>query len=179
MKTYGIGVIGCGNISTAYFRLAPMFKGLQMRACADLNMAAAEAQAKEFGLRASTVEDLLAADDIDIIVNLTIPAAHFEVTKRILEAGKHAYSEKPFVLTLEEGAVGGYGAFVLQHLAEVGALDNGLKIRTLHLPDVFQDQDKPYEMYEAAGLNARHIAARAIEALGRGNVQELDNLVRA
>lgn len=103
MKTYGIGVIGCGNISTAYFKLAPMFKGLEMRACADLNMAAAEAQAKEFGLRACSVDELLAADDIDVIVNLTIPAAHFEVSKRILEAGKHAYSEKPFVLTLDEG----------------------------------------------------------------------------
>ena len=103
MKTYGIGVIGCGNISTAYFRLAPMFKGLEMRACADLNMDNARAQAEAFGLRACTVEDLLAADDIDIVVNLTIPAAHFDVSRQILEAGKHAYSEKPFVLSLEEG----------------------------------------------------------------------------
>ena len=95
-----------------------------------------------------------------------------ELTERLAK-------EHEVLLTLEEGAVGGYGAFVLQHLAEVGALDNGLKIRTLHLPDIFQDQDKPYEMYETAGLNARHIAARAIEALGRGNVQDLDNLVRA
>ena len=83
------------------------------------------------------------------------------------------------LLTVEEGAIGGYGAFVLQHLADVGALDGGLKIRTLTLPDVFQDQDKPYEMYEAAGLNARHIAARAIEALGRGDVNELVSQVRA
>ena len=70
--------------------------------------------------------------------------------------------EHEVLLTLEEGAMGGYGAFVLQHLASVGALDTGLKIRTLHLPDVFQDQDTPYDMYEAAGLNARHIAARAM-----------------
>lgn len=103
MKTYGIGVIGCGNISAAYMRLAPLFKGLEMRACADVNMDAATARAKEFGLRACKVEELLAADDIDIVVNLTVPAAHFEVSKRILEAGKHSYSEKPFVLTLEQG----------------------------------------------------------------------------
>ncbi len=103
MKTYGIGVIGCGNISAAYMKLAPLFKGLEMRACADMNMDAAKARAEEFGLRACSVDELLAADDIDIVVNLTVPAAHFEVSKRILEAGKHSYSEKPFVLSLEEG----------------------------------------------------------------------------
>ncbi|WP_425099537.1 Gfo/Idh/MocA family protein [Tropicibacter sp. S64] len=103
MKTLGVGVIGCGNISAAYMKLAPLFKGIEMRACADLNEAAAKARAEEFGLRACTVDELLAADDIDIIVNLTIPAAHYAVSKRILEAGKHSYSEKPFVLTLEEG----------------------------------------------------------------------------
>ena len=103
-KSLGIGVIGCGNISAAYMRLAPLFKGIEMRACADMNAAAAEARAKEFGLRAETVEGLLAAKDVDIIVNLTVPNAHFAVSKAILEAGKHSYSEKPFVLTLEEGA---------------------------------------------------------------------------
>lgn len=103
MKTLGIGVIGCGNISAAYMKLAPLFKGIEMRACADMNMEAAKARAEEFGLRAETVEGLLASDDIDIVVNLTVPAAHFDVSKAILEAGKHSYSEKPFVLTLEEG----------------------------------------------------------------------------
>mmetsp|Transcript_24820 Transcript_24820/g.32431 ORF Transcript_24820/g.32431 Transcript_24820/m.32431 type:complete len:157 (-) Transcript_24820:43-513(-) len=83
------------------------------------------------------------------------------------------------LITLEEGARGGFGAFVLQHLAQVGALDTGLKIRTLHLPDVFQDQDKPELMYEEAGLTARHIAARAIEALGRGDVAEIERFARA
>ncbi|MFQ8432298.1 Gfo/Idh/MocA family protein [Amaricoccus sp. W119] len=102
-KTLGIGVIGAGNISSAYMRLAPLFKGIEMRAVADLNAETAKARASEFGLRADTVEELLAADDIDIVVNLTIPAAHFEVSKRILEAGKHVYSEKPYVLSLEEG----------------------------------------------------------------------------
>jgi predicted dehydrogenase len=99
----GIGVIGCGNISAAYMRLAPMFKGIEMRACADLDNDAAKARAEEFDLRAESIDGLLAADDIDIIVNLTVPNAHFEVSKAILQAGKHAYSEKPFVLSLEEG----------------------------------------------------------------------------
>ncbi|WFE76845.1 Gfo/Idh/MocA family protein [Roseinatronobacter sp. S2] len=102
-KTLGIGVLGCGNISAAYMRLAPLFRGIEMRACADLNADAAKARAEEFGLRAETVDGLLGADDIDIIVNLTVPAAHFDVSMQILDAGKHVYSEKPFVLSLEEG----------------------------------------------------------------------------
>ena len=102
-KPLGIGVIGCGNISAAYMRLAPMFSGIEMRACADLNAEAAHARASEFGLRADTIDGLLSADDIDIVVNLTIPAAHFKVSRQILEAGKHGYSEKPFVLSREEG----------------------------------------------------------------------------
>lgn len=103
MTTLGVGIIGCGNISAAYLSLAPLFKALDLRAVADINMEAARARAAEFNVRAETVEDLLAADDIDMVVNLTIPAAHFDITKRILQAGKHAYSEKPVVLSLEEG----------------------------------------------------------------------------
>ncbi len=83
------------------------------------------------------------------------------------------------LITLEEGARGGFGAFVLHHLAEAGALDTGLKVRTMHLPDTFQDQDKPDLMYDEAGLNAEHIAARAIEALGRGDIAALHADVRA
>jgi len=103
MTDLGVGIIGCGNISTAYLKLSPLFKGLEMRAVADINMDAAKAQADAFGVKAQTVDDLLGNDDLDVIVNLTIPAAHFPISKRILEAGKHVYSEKPLVLTLEEG----------------------------------------------------------------------------
>ena len=103
MEKLGVGIIGCGNISTAYLKLAPLFKDIEVRGVADLNAEAAKAQADAFGVTAHSVEGLLAADDIDIVVNLTIPAAHFAVTKSILEAGKHAYSEKPLVLTLDEG----------------------------------------------------------------------------
>lgn len=103
MKKLGIGIIGCGNISAAYLRLAPLFKGLEVRAVADMNMAAASARAAEFGVKAQSVDDLLANKDLDIVINLTIPDAHYPITKRILEAGKHAYSEKPLVLTLEQG----------------------------------------------------------------------------
>ncbi|MGP2493887.1 Gfo/Idh/MocA family protein [Mesorhizobium sp. PUT5] len=102
-RKLGVGVIGCGNISAAYFRLAPLFRGIEMRACADIDMKAAEARAGEFDVRAQTVDDLLAVSDIDIVVNLTIPAAHYEVSKKVLDAGKHVYSEKPFVLSVKEG----------------------------------------------------------------------------
>jgi predicted dehydrogenase len=102
-KELGVGIIGCGNISTTYFSLSPLFKGLKVLACADINMNAAELRAEEYGVRAQTIDELLANDEIDVVVNLTIPDAHFPVSKRILEAGKHVYSEKPLVLSLEQG----------------------------------------------------------------------------
>lgn len=102
-RTLGVGIIGCGNISTAYFTLSKLFAGIDIRACADIDRAVADARATEFRVRAEPVEKLLAADDIDIVVNLTIPAVHHEVSKAALEAGKHVYSEKPFVLSLEDG----------------------------------------------------------------------------
>ncbi|WP_127143530.1 Gfo/Idh/MocA family protein [Pelagibacterium montanilacus] len=100
---YGVGILGAGNISTAYLKLLPLFRGLEVRAVADIMPAAAEARATEFGVDARTPEALLASDDIDVVVNLTIPEAHFRVTRQIVEAGKHAYSEKPLVLSVEEG----------------------------------------------------------------------------
>ncbi|NYJ09072.1 putative dehydrogenase [Rhizobium leguminosarum] len=102
-RELGVGIIGCGNISTTYFSLAPLFKGLKVLACADINVQAAEARAKDYGVKAQTIDALLANDEIDVVVNLTIPDAHFRVSKSILEAGKHVYSEKPLVLSLEEG----------------------------------------------------------------------------
>jgi 1-deoxy-D-xylulose-5-phosphate synthase len=73
------------------------------------------------------------------------------------------------LITVEEGAVGGFGSFVLQALADHGALDRGLKIRSLVLPDIFQDQDKPEVMYAQAGLDAEGIVRGALAALGMDN----------
>ncbi|MBE1291062.1 MAG: gfo/Idh/MocA family oxidoreductase [Rhodobacteraceae bacterium] len=123
-KTLGVGIIGCGNISTAYLSLASMFKGYDIVAVADINMENARAQAEAFGVRADTVEALLAADDVDLIINLTIPAAHFEVSRSILQAGKHVYSEKPFVLSLAEG----------QQLSDIATANN---LRIGSAPDTF------------------------------------------
>lgn len=102
-RKLGVGIIGCGNISTTYFKFAPLFKGIEVRACADINPAAAKAKAKEYDVRAESVDNLLAADDVDIVVNLTIPAVHYEISRQALDAGKHVYSEKPFVLSVKEG----------------------------------------------------------------------------
>jgi 1-deoxy-D-xylulose-5-phosphate synthase len=73
------------------------------------------------------------------------------------------------LITVEEGSVGGFGSFVLQALAEHGALDRGLKVRSLVLPDIFQDQDKPEVMYAQAGLDAEGIVRGALAALGMDN----------
>ena len=81
------------------------------------------------------------------------------------------------LITIEEGARGGFGAFVLHSLAENGMLDKGLRVRTLTLPDIFQDHDTPERMYEQAGLDARSIAASAIKALGRGDERALKLIV--
>lgn len=102
-RTYGIGVIGAGNISQQYLRLAPLFDRVEIRAIADIMPEAARSRAVEYGIEARTVQKLLKSKDIDIVLNLTIPAAHYEVTAAIVEAGKHAYSEKPLCLTLKQG----------------------------------------------------------------------------
>ena len=144
MTKLGIGIIGCGNISTAYLKLAPLFKGLEVRAVADINMDAAKARAAEFNVKAQSVDDLLANPALDIVINLTIPDAHYPITKRILEAGKHAYSEKPLVLTLEQGTT-------LRDLAKAKGLSVGCA------PDTF--------------LGGAHQQARAI--LDEGTIGEI------
>jgi 1-deoxy-D-xylulose-5-phosphate synthase len=72
------------------------------------------------------------------------------------------------LITVEEGSIGGFGAFVMHFLAEDGVLDRGLKVRSMILPDIFQDQDSPVKMYDRARLNAPHIVERVREALGMG-----------
>jgi len=71
------------------------------------------------------------------------------------------------LITIEEGAIGGFGSYVLQFLAREGLLDRGLKVRPMVLPDVFIDHDKPEKMYDAAGLNAPQIVATVLATLGR------------
>jgi 1-deoxy-D-xylulose-5-phosphate synthase len=71
------------------------------------------------------------------------------------------------LVTIEEGAIGGFGSYVLQTLAENGVLDRGLQIRSMVLPDMFLDQDAAAAMYAKAGLDAKAIVAKVFEALGK------------
>ncbi|HWV00672.1 MAG TPA: Gfo/Idh/MocA family oxidoreductase [Devosia sp.] len=102
-KVYGVGIMGAGNISQAYLRLAPLFRNLEVRAIADILPEAARKRADEYKVKAQTPDELLKNSELDVIVNLTVPAVHYKVTSDILSAGKHAYSEKPFVLSVDEG----------------------------------------------------------------------------
>jgi predicted dehydrogenase len=97
-KRAAIGIIGCGNISEAYLRLAPLFANLKVVAVADIVPAAAKARGEQFGVRAMKVDELLRDEEITAVINLTVPAVHYDVTRSILSAGKHAYSEKPLAL---------------------------------------------------------------------------------
>ncbi|HEX6859922.1 MAG TPA: 1-deoxy-D-xylulose-5-phosphate synthase [Caulobacteraceae bacterium] len=121
-----------------------------------------------FGTRLA--ESLKAADKLAARgVSATVADARFAKPLDI-ELILRLAREHEALITVEEGAVGGFGGFVLQALAEHGALDRGLKVRTLTLPDIFQDQDKPEAMYHQAGLDADGIAAAALGALGIDNV---------
>jgi predicted dehydrogenase len=102
VERLGIGIIGCGNISGAYLKAASYFPILDVKGVADIRREAAEARALEFGLRAMPVDEMLADPSVQIIVNLTIPAAHVEVSMNALAAGKHVYSEKPLGLSTAE-----------------------------------------------------------------------------
>jgi predicted dehydrogenase len=100
----GVGVIGCGAISGQYFEAGGRFPNLKFIACADLNPAAAAAAAAKYGVpRHGSVADLLAADDVELVLNLTVPKAHAPVSLAALEAGKHVYLEKPLGLNRQEG----------------------------------------------------------------------------
>lgn len=124
MDKVGIGIIGCGNISSAYLKAMAAFPILDIRGVADLNAALAEQRAAEFGLQARSVEDLMQDPAIEIIVNLTVPKAHVAVALQALAAGKHTYSEKPLGINFAEG----------QKLAET-AKAKGLRIGAA--PDTF------------------------------------------
>jgi len=98
----GVGIIGCGKISQAYFDGAKTFQVLNILACADLNEATAQAKAEENDCEALSITKLLAHTEIQLVINLTIPAAHAAVTRDILKSGKHAYCEKPLTVEVED-----------------------------------------------------------------------------
>lgn len=102
MTATKIGIIGCGNISGAYLKGAARSELIEVKAVADLMPEAAKAKADEFGVEAASMEGLLADPDISIVINITVPLAHAEVSQQILKAGKHVFSEKPLAATFED-----------------------------------------------------------------------------
>ena len=102
-RRVGVGIIGCGNISSQYLKAMRDFPVLEVIAIADMKPEVAEKKAAEFGLTAVSVDALLADPRVEIIVNLTIPRAHVEVGLRAIAAGKHVYGEKPLGITYAEG----------------------------------------------------------------------------
>jgi 1-deoxy-D-xylulose-5-phosphate synthase len=134
--------IGKGRIVREGARIAILSLGARL---AEALKAADELAAR--GL-STTVADARFAKPLDRDLILRLAATH------------------KLLITVEEGAAGGFGAHVLTLLSDAGALDHGLKVRTMTLPDKFQDHDKPERMYAAAGLEAKGIVAKAIAALG-------------
>ena len=135
--------IGKGRILREGSKVALLSFGARLAEC----IKAAD-ELKTLGLSA-TVADARFAKPLDVDLVLRLACEH-EV-----------------LVTIEEGAIGGFGSYVLAALAEHGALDRGLKVRTMVLPDVFIDQDTPAAMYARAGLDAKGIVAKVFEALGK------------
>jgi predicted dehydrogenase len=135
-----IGIIGCGVISAAYLRGASRSKYIRVKAVADIREEVAIAQASAFGVDATSIDAMLGDTSIDLVINLTVPNAHAEVSRRILEAGKHVYSEKPLTVSIDDARQ------LLQMAAE-------RKLRVGCAPDTF--------------LGASHQACREIIDQGR------------
>lgn len=103
-KPVGIGIVGAGVISEVYLKnLSTMFEHTKVIGVADVLPERARARADQFGVEALTVDELLAHPEIDLVVNLTIPAAHADIAFRALDAGKSIYNEKPLAIEREEG----------------------------------------------------------------------------
>jgi len=140
MEPTVIGIIGCGNISETYFKGAARSALIRVKSCADLVPEAAAASAAAYGVAATPVDALLADDEIEIVVNLTVPVAHGPVSRQIITAGKHVYSEKPLAVRFADG----------QALMQAAA---GRDLRVGCAPDTF--------------LGASHQACRRLIDAGR------------
>ena len=126
-----------------------------------------------FGTRLK--ESLLAAEELEAKgISTSVADARFckPLDEELIEnlAARH-----DVLITVEEGAIGGFGSHVMQFLAMNGLLDDGLKIRPLCMQDIFIDQQKIEDMYEQAGLNRRQIVEAALSALGTGTAAQAQN----
>ena len=115
MKKYGVGVVGCGNISDIYLaNINHMFDNLKLIGVADLSEEKAKLQAEKYGTEVFTTDELLVHPEVDIILNITTPKTHRLICEMALNAGKHVYVEKPLSLNMEDGK------FLVELAAEKG-----------------------------------------------------------
>jgi predicted dehydrogenase len=139
-KVWGVGLIGAGDFSGTYMAIAPTFRNFEIRAVASRSLASAEARGREFGVRAQSIDELLANDEIDLVLNVTPPDGHFPISMDALSAGKHVFCEKPITSDFEQGKA-----------LRQAALDRGLVVGAA--PDTF--------------LGSPHQQARALIDAGR------------
>jgi len=154
--TVGVGVIGAGVISSQYLDNLTTFPDLEVRFIADIDTDRAETQAKKYGVPGfGTVEELLQDDEIEIVVNLTIPAAHVEVAKQVLAAGKHVWTEKPFALDRASG----------QELLDAA---HAAHLRVATAPDTFLGAgiQSSRRLLEAGGIGAPLTALSLLQSPG-------------
>ncbi len=130
-----VGIIGCGNISETYFNSQKIFNNFKIISCADISTDIANTSAEKFNIQAQSVDDILSNQEIDLIINLTIPAAHKEIIIKSLNAGKHCFSEKPLAMNMDQGL-------------EISKLCEQTKLYVGCAPDTFLG---------AAGQNARKL----------------------
>ena len=102
-KVFKVGLIGCGHIAETYFRAHKYFNNFKIIKCADIKDSAAKKCASIYGIKALSVNQLLRDPEIEIILNLTVPKAHYIVAKKALIHNKHVYSEKPMAINLKDG----------------------------------------------------------------------------
>ena len=102
-KVFKVGLIGCGHIAETYFRAHKYFNNFKIIKCADILDSASKKCASKYGIESLSVKKLLNDKEIEIILNLTIPKAHYEVAKKALLHNKHVYSEKPMAINLNQG----------------------------------------------------------------------------
>jgi 1-deoxy-D-xylulose-5-phosphate synthase len=124
-------------------------------------------------------ECLRAAEDLGALgLSTTVADARF-AKPLDLDLVTRLAREHEVLITVEEGSIGGFGSFVLHALSDAGLLDGACRVRSMVLPDVYLDHDKPEAMYATAGLDAKGIVAKVFEALGRGAVPVVGGVLRA
>lgn len=98
-----IGIVGCGNISDTYLENVNLFPHVALLSCADIDASRSKNKAAKYGIKTTSVNDMLQDKDIQLIINLTVPSAHFELSLSALRAGKHIYTEKPLATSYAHG----------------------------------------------------------------------------